>query len=223
MHIEQLEIAALTNCPHAANDTRAIRHHQKVVWPASPRPELFWRLVAEPAFERGCVVLVVRNAHLGDGTTEHFHCRFRVCIQSRSNMCCRTLRVGTGGLARRSLSSLVRPFTQDTLNESPALDLFERGIHLAIITRPPGNIQFDRLVFSSPSFPLDSPHGKSPLRIQFAVVLPYTELFRFFKLRQYAGLTPLFLIPNSPNKRSTRNHPTLLLGDLRYSGKLLQT
>ena len=108
-------------------------------------------------------------------------------------MCCRTLSVGTGGLARRSLSSLVRPFTQDTLNESPALDLFERGIHLAIITRPPGNIQFDRLVFSSPSCPLDSPHGKSPLRIQFAVVLPYTELFRFFKLRQYAGLTPLSL------------------------------
>ncbi len=198
MHIEQLEIAALTNCPHAANDTRAIRHHQKVVWPASPRPELFWRLVEEPAFERGCVVLVVRNAHLGDGTTEHFHRCFRVGIQSRSNinarrthMCCRTLSVGTGGLALRSLSSLVRPFTQDALDKSPALDLFERGIHLAIITRPPGNIQFDRLVFSSPSCPLDSPHGKSPLRIQFAVVLPYTELFIFFKLRQYAGLTPL--------------------------------
>ncbi len=86
MHIEQLEIAALTNCPHAANDTRAIRHHQKVVWPASQRPELFWRLVEEPAFERGCVVLVVRKAHLGDGTTEHFHRCFRVGIQSRSNI-----------------------------------------------------------------------------------------------------------------------------------------
>ena len=124
MHIEQLEIAALTNCPHAANDTRAIRHHQKVVWPASQRPELFWRLVEEPAFERGCVVLVVRKAHLGDGTTEHFHRCFRVGIQSRSNinarrthMCCRTLSVGTGGLARHS-TSLREAYTW---RSSPAL------------------------------------------------------------------------------------------------------
>ena len=41
-----------------------------------------------------------------------------------------------------------------------------------------------------PCGPLDSSHGKLPQRIQFAVVEPFAELFRFFKMRQYAGLTP---------------------------------